>query len=305
MFGTYTIVDGEYRFTMRDVVNKPFILERGSRIRFSGDPYDAEMRITAVYRTKAVPYDLWRGNTGSLTEFDIAKLKEAVEVDVLLYLSGSLESPNVRFDLQSRGGGAGSVGAFEAKLRELRSDTTELNKQAFGLLVFNQFWPSGLAEPGDNSGINVGTSGVNTVSEFVSNQLSRYFSDWLSRYDAEVGFNYSQYDGSDQTDPEKGYKYSELEVELKKKLGKITVNVGGSVELGAQAAGPQKANTLAGDFQVDYSITEDGRVRFIAFRRSDYDAFSTSSGGTIYKTGAGIFFKKDFDRWREFFEKQQ
>jgi hypothetical protein len=92
-----------------------------------------------------------------------------------------------------------------------------------------------------------------------------------------------------------------LEIEFQKELGRVTLNVGGTFGFGAQSAGPQEA-PFAGDFQIEYSLTEDGRIRLIAFTRSDYDAFSTTATGTVYKTGGGVFYRRQFDTWKEFFE---
>jgi hypothetical protein len=301
-FGLYTITGGEYRFTLRDVVNKAFVLRSGSRIRFTGDPYEAIMEITAVYQTRAVPYDLLSDMVGRLDEATIKQFKQPVDIDVLLHLGGTLDNPTLRFGLEAPDIGAGSVGnAFQARLEQIHNDTAELNKQAFGLLVLRQFVPTNFGSQTAGSGVDVGTSGVNTMTEFLTSQLSRYFSDWLARYDAQVGFNYSTYSGNDPSDPE-GYSRNELDIELQKKLGKVTIDIGGSFEFGQDPGIP--SNTFAGDFQVTYDISDDGRIKLLAFRRSDYDAFSSSATGTVYKTGAGVLFGKDFDRWEELFRRQ-
>jgi hypothetical protein len=304
LFGTYTILEGSYNFTMKDIVSKGFVLRRGSRIRFTGDPYEALMDITAVYETTAVPFDLLSDMQDRFTDEEIKRLKQAVPVEVLLYLGGTLENPTLRFGIEAPGTGTSSLSAFQTKLRELENDTTELNKQAFGLLVLKQFVPSSFSSEASGSGVDYGTTGFNTMTEFISNQLSRYFTDWLSKYNAQLDFNYSTYGTNDVTN-EKSYSRSELDIELQKKLGRITVNVGGTFEFGAQRAGLPPANTFAGDFQLEYNLTQDGRIRLITFGRSDYDAFSSSPTGTVYKAGAGVFFRKDFDTWKEFLQRRR
>jgi len=41
MYGNYELESGKYLFTMQNVLNKNFYLERGGYIRWNGDPYDA------------------------------------------------------------------------------------------------------------------------------------------------------------------------------------------------------------------------------------------------------------------------
>jgi hypothetical protein len=43
LFGTYTVTKGDYLFTLQNLVNKRFIVDQGSTIRWNGDPYNAAM----------------------------------------------------------------------------------------------------------------------------------------------------------------------------------------------------------------------------------------------------------------------
>ncbi|MFR9593808.1 MAG: hypothetical protein SNI57_04585, partial [Rikenellaceae bacterium] len=43
MYGDYTIVEGNYLFTLRNIVNKRFVINPGSTIQWSGDPLDARL----------------------------------------------------------------------------------------------------------------------------------------------------------------------------------------------------------------------------------------------------------------------
>lgn len=305
MHGEYRIEEGEYRFTLRDVVNKSFTITPGSIVDFKGDPYEAEMKVDAYYRTNAVPYDLFGDEEAArlgLTPEEISELKHSIDIDVTLKLKGTLDDPSLVFGLRPVGGTTGRLGPFEAKLREIRNDTTELYKQAFALLVLKQFVPESFAAEGgtgQGAGATIGAGASRNVTEFITSQLSRYFNDWLTKYNAQLDFSYASYDANDPGDPGKSYARNELDVELQKKLGRLTLDVGGTFEFGT--SGPPQ-NTFAGDFRAEYSIKPDGRIKLVGFRQSDYDAFSTSPTGTVYKTGGGIFFRKEFDTWEEFFK---
>jgi hypothetical protein len=41
MFGDYNITDGEYLFTLQNIINKKFRVEKGSSIKWTGSPYNA------------------------------------------------------------------------------------------------------------------------------------------------------------------------------------------------------------------------------------------------------------------------
>ena len=47
MFGDYNIEQGEYLFTLYNVVNKDFDINRGGVISWSGDPFEAQIRLEA------------------------------------------------------------------------------------------------------------------------------------------------------------------------------------------------------------------------------------------------------------------
>src|SRR5882762_9784482 len=50
MFGAYEFERGNYNFTLYDIINKEFSINKGSRITWFGDPYEAQLSITASYK---------------------------------------------------------------------------------------------------------------------------------------------------------------------------------------------------------------------------------------------------------------
>ncbi|HLZ15407.1 MAG TPA: translocation/assembly module TamB domain-containing protein, partial [Cyclobacteriaceae bacterium] len=50
MFGSYEFERGNYNFTLYDIINKEFNINKGSRITWYGDPYEAMLTLTASYK---------------------------------------------------------------------------------------------------------------------------------------------------------------------------------------------------------------------------------------------------------------
>ena len=61
-------------------------------------------------------------------------------------------------------------------------------------------------------------------------------------------------------------------------------------------------NNLYGDFELEYSITEDGRIRIRGFRDTEYNIFEDGYRG---KTGVGIYLRKDFNSFSELFTRTE
>ena len=55
MFGDYTIDTGVYDFKYGGIINKPFVIQKGGTVSWNGDPYEANLDITAIYKAKANP----------------------------------------------------------------------------------------------------------------------------------------------------------------------------------------------------------------------------------------------------------
>ena len=63
MFGNFRAESGDYLFTLQNLINKKFIIQPGGTIKWTGDPYDAEVDIKGVYKLKASLYDLIKDTT--------------------------------------------------------------------------------------------------------------------------------------------------------------------------------------------------------------------------------------------------
>jgi hypothetical protein len=299
MNGVYTVTQGSYNFSLQEMVSKDFRIAGQSRIAFNGDPYQAQLEVDAVYTARTSEWDLVSEYTAQMSAQELERARQLQNVDVYLKLRGSLEAPDVSFDIQVPGGQSGGTSVFERRLQEIKADENELNKQVFGLLVMNRFIP-------DQSGITPLLSGAsNSVSEFISRQLSAYVTDWVSEFlitDVDIDISYRNYQRS-----EAELTQQELQIELSKRFfdDRIYVNVGGNIGLNQTTAPDDfsgRTNTLVGDFEVEYAITQDGRFRVKAFQRPTYDVIS---GRNIAQTGIGLYYSQEFDSLSDLFRRDE
>ncbi len=240
-------------------------------------------------------------------------------------MNGSLLSPDVSFDIAIPDADAAIRNALDAKLQMIRLDQNELNKQVIGLLVLNRFLPAAPLGSSPNSNVAMGVN--NTVSEFISNQLSLYLTDWISKFvtEVELDINFRNYQseisgGGGGTNPDDVdfQNRRELQLALTKSFfnNRVEVDVGGNFDFGdAQGntnGGTQPdpndpnagndnriANNIAGDFEIRYNITADGRIKLKVFRKGQYDVFQERNRN---RTGVGIAYRKEFDTVKEIIE---
>ena len=95
MFGSLEFTQGAYNFTLFDIINKEFIVKRGSRISWFGDPYEANMNITASYRQLTSFGPILSDQTYASSP----QIKRRYPAEVLLKLDGPMLSPQINFDI--------------------------------------------------------------------------------------------------------------------------------------------------------------------------------------------------------------
>ena len=89
MAGDYVIENGDYLFTLGDILNKRFSVEEGGTISWNGALDDADINIRAIYKLKASLYDIYPDEA----------FKERIPVECLLSLSEKLMNPVIKFDI--------------------------------------------------------------------------------------------------------------------------------------------------------------------------------------------------------------
>ncbi len=298
MFGDYVVEEGSYLFTLLNVVNKPFDIKKGGTISFTGDPLEAELNIEASYaKLSTTPYNFILEYLS--TDEEKAAAQQTTPIDLTMKLQGILSQPDIEFDIGFPSLRGRMKNFTDSKLRIVREDENELNRQVLGLIAFGSFFPSDMAY--SNSGLIDG--GINTLSEMLSNQLSIYVSELLSEVITDVDFdiNYRYYELSDldELNPESFKTGSELEIRLKKGLfnNRLTINAGSNFDVD----GGNNGAFLAGDLLIEYLLTPDGRFKLRFYQESD----QTITGDRRNQTGVGITYRREFDNWKDFLKRDK
>ncbi|KPL16024.1 MAG: hypothetical protein AMS26_06150 [Bacteroides sp. SM23_62] len=274
IFGEYIIDRGDYLFTLQNIINKRLSVQQGGRITWNGDPTGAVIKMNAIYDTRAVP--------GVLVPQPPENLQKRMPVQCHLVMEGNLLNPLLSFKIEM------PTAEEETRnvVRNAISTEEELTKQFLSLLVINNFSaPINLS--GGSGTTGAGMAGV-TASELLSNQLSN----WLSQIsnDFDIGVNYRPGDeiSSDQ-----------VEVALSTQIfdDRVTIHTNVDVSDKAPETGPnQRTNTIAGDFDVDVKLTDNGKIRLKAFNRYNYDQLYNSAP---YTQGVGFVYREDFNSFGE------
>ena len=312
IFGQYTVESGKYLFTALGIVAKPFQVERGGTVTWTGDPLNAELDIEAVYTGLRTSTEIF------LEEYlgDVqtpARSEAERNTDVLLGLNikGTLFEPDINFDL-SFPELQGEVKSYaDSKMRTLRATPTDLNDQVAGLLIFGSFLPSD--NPYSSIGGDTFASGYNTLSEFVSNQLSYLLSglfeetlidnNVLSGIDLDIGFS-KRTNILGGPSNSGGIAPDEVELVVKPQFK----NDRFSADLGTNYVRVDNSG-IGGDgsfydFKVEYSITADRRLKARVFAKNDFDL---QANGNENQYGVGIRYSKEFGtlaELREIFQEE-
>ncbi len=266
MEGDYVIDRGSFFFTLSNIINRSFDISRGSRVSWTGDPYNAQINLKAVYKVKT-----------TLGEYGPPEDSATrVPVDCIIKLTNNLVNPEIKFTVEFPDLKDDIKQTIYSRLDT--TDQAEMSRQMISLLVMNNFYqPSGFS----------GSVGFNTF-DLVTNQLNN----WLSSIskDVDIGVNYRP--GDDLTS-------REVEVALSTQLFDERVLIDGNVGMRESTATTQNTNNIVGEVTVEVKITPDGRFRAKAFNRSNnnylYRNFSP------YTQGVGVFYTQEFNRVSEIF----
>jgi len=309
IFGDYVVDRGEYLFTAWGIVAKPFKVRSGGQITWTGDPVNANLNLQADYDDLRAPVNVL------LAEYLVSgsanleqQARKRTRVDLTLKLGGTLYNPIVNFDL-SFPELQGELRTYaDSKMITLRENEADLNEQVAGLIMFRSFLPSSSLGNVFTSSTSFVETTYNTLSEFVSNQLSYLLSGFLqealtengfiSGIDFEIGFskNANLLQGAPQSD---NYLPDEIEVHFKPRFQ----NDRWGFDYGTSFVNPNEQATTAitnyviHDFVLEYYLTADRRLKLRAYGRWDKDEVQFQNE---QKYGLGINYRKEFGSLTKF-----
>ncbi|MBK9283670.1 MAG: translocation/assembly module TamB [Sphingobacteriaceae bacterium] len=282
MLGDYIMTDGDYRFTLENVINKKFDIDAGSSISWSGDPLGAEIDIITSYRQRASVAALLNDTSGMY--------KSRVPVDCKLKISEKLFSPNIKFMLNFP-----TIDATaKARINNLLSDEMELNRQVFSFLLFRTFVTPQIYNA-NGGGVSAGGAAANTGSELLSNQVSSFLNNYVGNLtgmdDLNLGLNYRP--GSDNNS-------EAVDLALSKQLFNNKVSIDGNFGVNNNQTNRNSSGII--DVNIEYKLTDDGRYRVKGFNRSNDNTQITTTGGP-YTQGIGLFYREEFESFNELFSR--
>lgn len=275
MYGEYALEDGDYLFTLQNVINKKFRIEKGSTVKWSGDPYNAIADIHAIYEVRTSLKPFFPTDSSS-------KYSKRYPVDCILNMNGNLLKPEITFNVDLP-----TVDSQDKEevMKYLKSEQ-EMNKQVFALLVLNSF----IAPSQDNTQNSyVGQAINSTSSDLLSNQLSNWLSQISNDFDIGVHYRPGDYITKD-----------EVELALSTQLFNDKLSIDGSVSNNTNSTA-QNANAMVGDVSAEYKVTEDGKIRLKAFNKTNDNTVTNTD--SPYTQGVGVFYREEFDTIAELYHR--
>ncbi len=263
--GGLTLDRGTYLFTLGNLVNKPFSLVPGGTIRWTGDPYAAQMNLTALYRTRA-------------DVKDYLALPEAgrQNIDVGLRATGPLFQPQLAFDVSMPNAGELAKAALASRLSYADERTT----QVLSLLTISSFWLG--SSP-------LAAQGMQAVESNTTQVLASQFTNFVTQglgADWDVNLAYSTNSAAAQREMEASIGKSFLD-------DRLSIQTEWGIPIGQS-----QPSIGLGDIEVRYQLSEDGRWSAKAYQRRNDQMMQTGVVGS-QRQGVGLRFEQSGASWNQ------
>lgn len=313
--GRYNIDQGNYDFNFQSFIRKPFVLKSGSGnyIEWTGDPLSADLHIDAQYTAENISIgDLISSlnQQGSANGFSGSSKAYRGPVYVIASLTDKLSKPTIKFRLDfPQGSPIKTDPVFDEFLNKIEKDDNEILKQVTSLIVFGAFTPYG---QGNGIGsINFSSVTVNTISQALTNQLNKTLSNVIFKIThdkslhVDIGTSvyssanlFSQSSGGTST-TNNNFDRSRINFKVGYSFfqDKLVVTFGGDFDFNLSAAAAAQSGNIQWlpDLNVEYYLTNDKKLRFIAFSKNSLDVGTGTTLGRRNRQGIGFSYKRDFE----------
>ncbi len=281
MYGNYEITKGDYLFSMLNVLNKSFTIDKGSRITWNGNPYDGKMNVKAKYSVLTSITPLLIDSAFIATHPDV---KRPNPVDVALIMNGNLMSPDINFGI--------SIEDYPNYLEveqaildfknRIKYNEQELNKQVFSLIILKTLSPL------DRFNANISSTAGASVSEMFSNQLGSMLSQIDEDLEVYIDLGGLAKDGNALN---VRLSYSVLD-------GRLRISHNGNY---SNTKTDQGVKNLVGEWTIEYLVSNDGKIRLKGYNKLNQNTTSTSissQNSTVY--GVSLSYNDNYDSISEF-----
>jgi hypothetical protein len=273
LYGTYTLNNGYYLFTLQNLIRKEFKIDQGSTLVWSGDPHNAQSNISALYPL-----------TASLKDLDVSLLnstsRTSIPVNCVLKLTDNIMKPTVKFDIDLPQSDEG----VKQRVRNIINTDEMMNRQILYLLVFNKFYMPDYMNASATA--NLGTSeGISFISSTVSAQVNNWISQMFKSNNLSIGFDLLR-----TTDLQSNISQAQVFYQPNNRLI-INGNFGYRTDNLVN-----NTNRFINDVDIQYLLTESGKLRFKAYNHT-IDRYQLSKATNT--EGVGFIYKEDFSSANE------
>ncbi|MCF8361536.1 MAG: translocation/assembly module TamB [Prolixibacteraceae bacterium] len=274
LYGNYTIVEGDYLFSLQNLINKRFSIREGSTIEWVGDPYNAMIDITAIYRLKTTLKDLFVEN------YENINLDRRIPVECIIHLSEELVQPDIDFSIDL----PTAEERVSDRVQQVIATPEEINKQIISLLMIGRFYTpeifAGIPNTTNTGADLVGT----TASELIFSQLSN----WLSQIsdNLDLGINYRP--GNDLSN-------DQIELALSTQIFNDRITINGNIANNTNQTSTNDSEFI-GDVDLNVKLTDNGKLQLKVYNRAnDNLIFDTAP----YTQGVGFSYREEFNTFKE------
>lgn len=265
MYGDFEIDKGLYNFKYAGIT-KPFTVQKGGTIAWNGSPYDAELDLTAIYKTKANPSQL----------LDNINSNRKIPIDLYTKITGGLFSSKQEFDIKIPN--ANSTVASELEFILNGNDLNTKMQHFTFLLAFGTFYNE------ETIGNSAASGLTGTASEIASSILTDMLNSKGNKF--QLGLGYTQ---GDRGDVNSLRSDDQVDVSISTQLSdRVLVNGKVGVPVGANTQ-----TSVVGEVKVEVLLNEEGNLRGTVFNRQNEVQYSTEEEG--YTQGIGLSYQVNFN----------
>lgn len=268
VFGTYTLQEGTFYFTLQNVIRKDFKIQNGSKITFTGDPTNPQADAAATYSTTASLRDLFGSDYAN-----VSTNRTSVPVTCILYLKDNIMNPTISFGIEL----PNSDESVASQVKSIINTDEMLMRQIIYLLVFNRFYTPEYLQT------NTSSIGINETYSLLSSTVTGQINSWINKLttDLSVGFNI-------RTDGEGSDASQEYETQFQyQHNNRLLINGNFGYRYNDISNQP-----VFGNLDVEYILSKNGHWRAKAYTHT-VDKYSIREAHT--QQGVGFKYQTDFN----------
>ncbi|MCL1867950.1 MAG: translocation/assembly module TamB, partial [Paludibacter sp.] len=262
LFGTYTISNGYYLFSIQDIIRKEFEIENGSSIAWSGDMRNANVNIRGIYSLSAYLRDLLDAN-------DSENKRATVPVNCVLHLTDNLMSPTITLDLEL----PQSDATLQQIVKNVVNTQEMMNREIVSLLLMGRFYKPEYLNSANNQA-NTGNEALSFAAATLSGLISRI----SQSSNFSVGFGVNATEQNQEYTATINYKIND----------RIVIN--GNIGYQNDVAYNNSASRFIRDFDFEYKLTSNGKLLFRAYNHT-----VDRLGSPKESQGLGFAYREDFN----------